>query len=340
MATKTRAKPKFKDYVSAMQGLKKSGQIPNLAIVYGGSEFLVNDTCLILKSIWKNAGNEPAASIEAKSLNPNSFSEILQQSSLFEPKNFAIIRRAQENRSIHKLIKDIPNSDAILNPMVFVFDTEKPNAYALKELRRLGASEFPCTDPWPNELPALIAKLAKRKAITLDQSALDLLLESVGSDLIKIENELNKFSMIFDKQHNQISADDIAPYLGMLRADHAFELDKLLISGHWSKAHTLLMDLVDRGESPIKVLGLLARHCRHAIHVLGAQSSGMSPRDLGFKLRLPVTVVTSYGSYVKGKTPKHFAKGLEICREIDQLCKSKRIAEDLMLSRIIDHLAL
>jgi DNA polymerase III delta subunit len=333
-------KAKFKDYLSAMSLLKKIGSLPTLSVVFGNSEFLVNDTCQIFQKLWIKSGNQPANSLEAKSLNSNTFSEIWEQSSLFEPKNLTVIRRCQDNRTLQKLLKEIPKPESILNPIVFIYDTEKPNAYALKELKRLNVVEFPCTEPWPNELPPLINQLCKRKNISLNNEALNLLLESVGTDLIKVENELNKFSMIFASASKELTTEDIGPYLGMLRADHAFELDKHLTSKNWSKAHALLFDLINRGETPLKILGLLARHCRHSIRVLAAQNSGVSPRDLAFQLRLPPSVVTSYGNYVKGKKPQHFAKALEICREIDQLCKSRRISEDLMLSRIIEHLAL
>lgn len=332
------AKPKFKDYIVSINKLKKSDELPQIMVLFGNSEFLVNDSIQTIQNLWSTTTNEPHNLIEAKSLNPHNFSELWEQSSLFASKSLNVIRRCQDNRSLHKLLKDIPEKKNIQNTHLFIFDSEKPNVHAKKELTRLGAFELNCVEPWPNEIPPLINQLAKRRKLKLSFDACNLLLDSVGSDLIKIENELNKFSMIFEKSDDELSADQIAPYLGMLRADHAFELDNLLTQSQWSKAHILLLDLLTRGESSIKILGLLTRHCRNAIKILGAQNRGMNPKDLGFKLRLPPMIISKYFQHLKGRSAIEFLDILDLCRDIDQKLKSSKISDKVMLASVVEAL--
>ena len=42
----------------------------------------------------------------------------------------------------------------------------------------------------------------------------------------------------------ELSADQIAPFIGVLRQDQAFALDKLLLERKFAKAHVLLQDLL------------------------------------------------------------------------------------------------
>ena len=158
-------------------------------------------------------------------------------------------------------------------------------------------------------------------------------------------DEIMRLALIFAPSDGSaaapIAAAAIAPSLGMLREDFVFELDNLLVARQYGKAQALLTGLLQRGESALALLGILARHCRMAIRVHEAQRGGRgaNPRDLATELRLPFNVVKGYTQYVAKSSPRTFAAVLGICQEADIKLKSSGADEELVLGRVIERLA-
>lgn len=333
----------YQDYVAAMGRLSeaaKSGALPGVILLHGPSDFLIGKTIKVLKEHWRGQGELQI--LEAPELDEQKFASLAGQKSLFDPAGLFIIRRLEQAKNAAKWLKFASADNSGGSHFCFVQQGGVLAAGLKGEFARLKTLEIPCVEPWPNELAPLVQGMARKLSLNLQNEAVALILEAVGNDLVKIENELTRLSLIFAETPSDqtLDARTIAPLLGMLREDFVFELDNLLISRQYGKAHALLTALLHRGESALALLGILARHCRLALRLHDLQRNGrpLNPRDISFELRLPLQVAKGYTQYVAKTTAKTFAASLVLCQEMDQKLKSSGINEELLLGQVLETL--
>lgn len=308
--------------------------------VYGTSEYLLNHTVDLVRRRAAAAG-WAMTSFEAPTLQAATFGNLLGQASLFEPATAYIIRRAEQLKSLGTLLKAVKGKDPTNNLLVFVHKGEAPLAATKTELERLGAIAIPCFDPYPNEVPMLARQMAKAHGLNLAASATDFLMESTGADLAKLDNELLKLALVFAARADdgqEIAATELAPHLGMLREDDAFQLDRLLLARQTAKAHALAGALLRRGEKGLALLGILASHCRNALRCIELQAKGVPASELPAAMRLPPFIAKNYAQALRGVDPSRYARCLGRIQEADVFLKTSGLSEDNCLAYVLEAL--
>lgn len=339
----------FRDHLSALQ--KELGDGPDLpkqasiVVLYGSSEYLLGRT---LDLIRKRATQceMPQLAMDASTISDALITQIAGQSSLFDPATLYVLRRVEQARSLPKLLKGIP-ATGCANRLVLVYRGDTPPAPLKAELTRLKAKLIPCFEPWPNELAQVTTFIAQDLGLKLKPDAVNLLIELNGAELSKHANELAKLSLLFKGAADNgtpLTAGDIAPHLGMLRDDDAFQLDRLLLQKDFAKAQALATSLVARGEKGLALLGILAGHCRNVLKITDAQSRGVPTAELGNVVRLPPFILKTYTQHLGNggasrADTRRYSQTLALCQETDRLLKSSSTPEDLLISRVIDALA-
>jgi len=340
MAARVGRKASFRDHAGALHALYEGSGLaarPRALVVYGTSEFLLNRSIETLRA-RAVAGGAVAASIEATTLTEPTLHALCSQTSLFEPETFYVIRRCEQARKLPKQLELAPAGAGLGNRLCFVYKGESLPAALRNELGRLDAKAIPCFDPWPSEMKEVITTLSASLGLKLKPDAVQLLIDTGGADLVKQHNELRKIALIVaGEEVRPLTAADLAPYLGMLREDDAFQLDRLLLARQWAKALTLTDNLLQRGEKELALLGILASHCRNVIRVAEARS--LPPDRLAASVRLPAFILKTYTQHIGPRTDtRAYARALALCQETDVLLKSTPISGGLLLARIIDTL--
>lgn len=326
----------YREHVAAVKDLDRAGVL----FVCGSSEFLLNRTMDRIRAGASQAGL-PYAAVEAQAVNEALIMQIGSQGSLFEPASLYVFRRVEQARALPKLLKALPSGD-LANRLVLVYRGESAPAPLKTELTRLKARQIPCFEPWPNEIPDVVASLAQDAGLRLGRDAVQLLLEMNGTDLVTHHHEITKLSLIFAKAEAPLNRADLAPHLGLLREDDAYQLDKLLLQRHWARAQALTAHLIQRGEKGVALLGIVSSHCRNMLKIADAQARGLSRADFEAEARIAPFILKSYMQGLDGQTraePRRYLKALHLCCETDALLKSSGIQEDLLLARVIDELA-
>ena len=103
------------------------------------------------------------------------------------------------------------------------------------------------------------------------------------------------------------------------------------------EAELFLSELLERGESGLAVVGVIARHCRNAIKI----HHNLSVRDSHkCAVQLPQAVLKSYNNYVVGCDGRKFRKALEVCHQIDFSTKrTNKVSDRFLLSKLVETLA-
>ncbi len=335
-------KPSFRDWQAAAGNLGKGEKLSTLksgfVAVYGSSEFLVGHSVALLRKHATELSGMAVTPLEASTLTAESLNAILSQGSLFDPKTLYIVRRAEQAKGLGALLKAARTVPDGANLVVLAFSGE-PLAAVKTELLEREAHLVPCADPYPSEVPVLLRKLAEAHRLRLAPAAYELLLETTGPDLAKLDQELLKLGLVFSEHQGELGAQDLAPHLGVLREDEAFALDRLLLARQGAKAQALLTNLLARGEKGLALLGILAGHCRHSLRLIELNNRGVSPADMASAMRLPPFIVKSYAQGLRGAEPARYLDALGRCQEVDTWLKRSQIREDLGLAYVLEALA-
>jgi DNA polymerase-3 subunit delta len=82
---------------------------------------------------------------------------------------------------------------------------------------------------YDNQLPEWTQELLQTKGLTITQKGLALLVDHIGNDLTRIENEIDKLAVNLGKRTG-ITEDDIENYIGVSKEFNVFELQSALAS--------------------------------------------------------------------------------------------------------------
>ncbi len=154
---------------------------------------------------------------------------------MFAERQVVILKEAQQMKDIDKLEAYAENPS---NSTVFVvsyrdkkLDARKKFAKLLKEKAVLLTTK----KIYDNQLPEWTRELLESKGLTITQKGLALLVDHIGNDLTRIDNEINKIVVNLSKRTN-ITEEDIENYIGVSKDFNVFELQTALAAKDLSKA--------------------------------------------------------------------------------------------------------
>lgn len=305
-----------------------------LLVLRGEGEFLVNEIARTLRRQYEGK-SWAIERWEAPQVNAERFLQATAAASLFDPETLTFINQAQGKNEIVNHLLSIKQPKDIQNPICLIWRSGDIAAKAGKEFTRLQAFVLDCDEPAPWEYRDFVMDRAAHLQLNLHGDAADLLLEAVGADMFRLDNEMNRISLCMDGHTGPIYANVLRPLLGFLREDHIFKLDQFLCQEAYGKALLLLKDLLDRGEKALGLLAILAMHCRKALQIQSGVRNGQNPAEMARTLRLPPTVIQSYMGYVQRRPPQGFQKALRLCHEADRRLKSRGEGEEIWLNQIV-----
>lgn len=154
---------------------------------------------------------------------------------MFAEKQVVLLKEAQQMRDIEKLEAYVENS---LQSTVFVVayknkkvDGRTKFAKTLKEKCVLISTK----KMYDNQLPEWTQEMVQSKGLSISPKGLALLVDHIGNDLTRIENEIEKISVNLGKRKT-ISEEDIEEFVGVSKEFNVFELQAALAKKDLSKA--------------------------------------------------------------------------------------------------------
>ncbi len=330
--------PDYHNFLRSLRGVisqKTFAELPAITIIYGGCDYLREKAANAMRGHASDNLHASCITMELREIADQQWEELLVHTSLLEPKTVYFIKTGDKITSFLRFLErlDQAPTKCFASRIVLHLGQKELLKGDRAKLEQANATFICCTAPRPSEEPKFVNDLARKFGINLDLAAINLLLQAVGlANYYGLENELRRLALLFIDRNDAapISAQEIAPYLQLLKEEHIFQIDNLLLSSQNAQAQLLLLDLVHRGEAPIAIIGIIARHCRNAIRVMSSlqDSNSKSPN-------LPVSVLRSYTQYVRKKSPKHFMGVLSKCQSADVQLKTSPIDPGLLISELL-----
>ncbi len=146
---------------------------------------------------------------------------------MFAERQVVLIKEAQQMKDIEKLEAYIENP---LHSTVFVVSYKEKKLDARKKFTKLIKEKgvlVTTKKMYDSQLPEWTQELLQSKGLTISQKGLVLLIDHIGNDLTRIENEIDKISVNLGKR-TTITEDDIEQYIGVSKDFNVFELQSAL----------------------------------------------------------------------------------------------------------------
>ena len=154
---------------------------------------------------------------------------------MFAERQVVLLKEAQQMKDIEKLESYIENP---LSSTVFVVSYKEKKLDARKKFTKLVKEKgvlFTTKKMYDRDLPQWSQEMMQAKGLSINQKGLALLVDHIGNDLVRIENEIDKLSVNLGKR-TTITEDDIEKYIGVSKEYNVFELQAALAAKDLAKS--------------------------------------------------------------------------------------------------------
>lgn len=154
---------------------------------------------------------------------------------MFAERQVVLLKEAQQMKDIAKLEGYIERP---LSSTIFVVSYKEKKVDGRSKLAKLlkEKGEMLTTKKmYDNQLPEWTSELVQSKGYTIQQKALLLLVDHIGNDLSRIDNEIDKLLVNLGTRKT-ISEDDVEKYVGVSKEYNPFELQNALAKKDLAKA--------------------------------------------------------------------------------------------------------
>ena len=193
-----------------------------------------------------------------------------------------------------------------------------------------------------SELWVWIQKRAKGKNIEIENEAITLIIELMGTNLRSIDNELDKLKMFAHaKQNNAISLDDITSLTPMSKDENLFTLVDTIVEGNVSQSFKLMSNIINSGKvAPVRIMSLISRQTRLMIRTAELLEQGTPKKiigdTIGVRSNSPLNKIIKQ---TQNNEPKKSIANLRYLELTDSYIKQGKMTEQLGLELIICNFA-
>jgi len=242
---------------------------------------------------------------------------------MMSERQVVIVKEAQElSRTIEKLVSysenPQPTTVLVINYKYKKIDKRKALYKSLKK----GNVVFESKKLYENQVAEWIRRTLAPKGYSISPKASQMLVEFLGTDLSKINNELGKLQLIISKD-TQITPEIIEENIGISKDYNNFELRKAIGDKDHLKAFKIINYFADNPkDNPMVVtVSLLFSFFSQLLHLHGLHDK--SSRAVASSLRINPYFVNEYLSAARNYPMKKVSSVIAILREFD--VKSKGV---------------
>ena len=238
-----------------------------------------------------------------------------------------IVKEAQDlSRTIEKLAQYAenpqPTTVLVVNYKYKKLDKRKA---LYKAISKNGGLVFESKKLYENQVPDWIRRVLKGQGYDISPKAAQMLVEFLGTDLSKVNNELNKLKIVLPKG-TQITPEHIEENIGISKDYNNFELRKAVGERNVVKAHKIARYFADNPkDNPMVVtVSLLFSFFSQLLHLHGMHDK--NPRSVASALKVNPYFVNEYLTAARNYPMKKVSSVIGLLREFD--VKSKGVGSN------------
>lgn len=310
---------------------------PFTALFHGNCEHLIDYGLKQIKTQFSHLQIAPHI-MEAKNISPQELATQLHSPPLFSEDHAFMIKRLECVKKGDSFLQKLQLNSQATSTIIFTHYSAKPATKIVKALESCEPVLVPCSDLSQNEAGLYLRDLAMQASLNLDSTAIRLLLETVGRESQILENEMNRLALIFAKENSSqqpLTSQKISRHLGLLKQEHAFSMESYLLNNQHAKAAAFMCQLIDRGLSPLALLGIVTNFYRRLMKLSSTENTSLNDKEIAKVTQIPSWRIGNYRSFLRSSNKTALAQGICFCQEADLQLKSSRTMPHLILWQAI-----
>ncbi|MCQ2192507.1 MAG: DNA polymerase III subunit delta [Paludibacteraceae bacterium] len=201
------------------------------------------------------------------------------------PYRVVIVKEAQNLRDLDNLVHYLKNPQpTTILCFAFMKKADGRKKY-ITDIEKSGGVLFESKPIRDNMLPSFITNLFIEKQQQIEPKAVQLMADSIGADLHKVVNEVNKLLISVPKGTPTITSEMVSQYVGISKQYNMFELKTAIINRDILKANTIVKNFAaNPKQNPIiPILTLLFNTFSNLMvyYYIQDKSDGNVARELG-----------------------------------------------------------
>ena len=178
------------------------------------------------------------------------------------------------------------------------------------------------------ELKLWVASLLKRENLKITEATVEFLLEQVGTDMSKLQNELEKL-ICYTMGRDTITVQDIKAVCSEQLTGKIFAMTEALAQGRKKQALELYYDLIALQEKPLGILYMIQRQFHHLLIVKEMKKNRADKGSIASTIGVPPFAVQKYMSQAERFSLEELKKLLDYSLTLEEDVKSGRLKEQL-----------
>jgi DNA polymerase-3 subunit delta len=331
----TKRMTKYQDLIRSL----KAGPLLPLYLFFGEEEFLIQEALdrIIKVAVEPGARDFNFNVIYCRETSASEIISIAQTLPFLSEKRLVIAReidafKAADLDILLPYLND-PSPSTCLVMVSNLGKYDKKAVISAVEAHGAVVRFFPLLD---REITAWIEGRARERGLTIQRDASQYLWQTVGNDLQKIDNELDKVEISI-REKKAITFSDVKAVVGDFREYTSFDLAAALGTKNHEKAFSILARLIQEGEAPVGLLGSIAWNFRRLLQAKAMEASGAGPDEIMKKLRPPVIFhqVAQFREQMKRHSLEELRDAFEVMLAADRMLKSSGLSGRIVLERMI-----
>ncbi|MBN1824010.1 MAG: DNA polymerase III subunit delta [Endomicrobiales bacterium] len=188
---------------------------------------------------------------------------------------------------------------------------------------------------YDSELPGWIIGQVRSRGKKISAGAIKYLANESGSNLLDLENEIEKL-VLFCGKRQEIGVDDVEALSGHTKQANLNGLADAVESSDCRSALKISEKLLSEGEIPLRLIATIHRTVKRlAVAKSLAEERGMSQQEIRQELNLNPYFDRNFFARLSKHTMRGLEKGLEDVLEADLELKSSSLPEEMVFERLI-----
>lgn len=179
-----------------------------------------------------------------------------------------------------------------------------------------------------------IRGLVGKEKKTIDEDALNSMLEKTGNDMENIRRELEKL-VCYTLDKDNIIKEDVESICTVRISNRIFDMVNAIADKQQKKALMLYYDLLELKEPPMRILFLITRQFNLLLQVKELKGKGYDNRTVSEKTGLHSFVVGKYAAQSGKLTKKVLRQALEDCILTDESVKTGKMIDKMSIELLI-----
>jgi DNA polymerase-3 subunit delta len=232
-----------------------------------------------------------------------------------------------------KRLTDYGSNPAPFSTVVLVLrklDLRTAFAKAAKKLDAL----VELSAPKAQDLPMLVQAMAQEEGVTVEPGAVRALIDAVGVDPLGLRTNLLKV-ITFVGELRPIREADVDAVVARTRDEVVWDLTDALGTRNAAKALSTLHGMLERGESGIVILAVVARHFRQLWRVQALLQEGKGPDDVASAAGIHPFVAKKLAQQSRLFPSRRLAGMFTRFHQVDRALKSSKLEESFHLERLV-----